>query len=141
MLTLKDTAEYIMTAKLPQTLKQILNNIQHIFTFTQERSNRLKRFVKIVRAYKQGMLIQDIEKEYGCSKSTILRYARMVGLEKRPKGFTEETRKATILLYKNGTPIAQIQAQLGVSQAYISKLAVAEGINRRRLKKRKINGN
>jgi hypothetical protein len=39
-------------------------------------------------------------------------------------------------MYKDGKPIAEIQALVGVSQAYVSKTATEEGINRRNFKNR-----
>lgn len=114
----------------------MLRKVRAIFTFTQERANRLKRYVRVVYAYKAGVPVKKIEDDYGCCRQTVLRYARLAGLPKRPKGFEPDVRRATISLYKSGVPIAQIQAQLGVSQAYISKTATEEGINRRNFKRR-----
>lgn len=130
-LTLKNAASFVRTSRAPVALLSILQRLRSVFCFAQERANRLKRFVVIVTAYKRGRLVRDIESEYGCSRQTVLRYARLAGCSKRPKGFDPEIRRATISLYKQGKPIAEIQARLGVSQAYVSKTATEEGINRR----------
>jgi hypothetical protein len=134
--TLSIAAEYLRTSKAPRPFFTFVAQIKRIFTFTQERANRLVRYVEIMRAYKRGALVQDIVGKYGCSKSTVLRYARIADLPKRPRHFDPKIRAATIALYRQGKPIAEIQARLGVSQAYISKTATEEGINRRKFSKR-----
>lgn len=135
--TLKDAAIYVQTSRAPRALLNALNAVLRVFTFAQERSNRLARFLKIVTAYKLGKPMLDIERKYGCSRGTVLRYARLAGCPKRPKHFDPEVRKAVIALYRQNKPLAEIEALLGVSQAYISKTATEEGINRRKFGKRK----
>lgn len=136
-LTLKSAAEYVRTSRAPKGFLAFIQTIKRIITFTQERANRLTRYLAIVRAYRRGAPVKAIEEQYGCSRQTVLRYARLAGLAKRDKGFEPGIRRAVIALYKQGKPIAQIQAQLGVSQAYVSKTATEEGINRREFKKRR----
>lgn len=138
MINLKTVAEYVRTSRGPKLLLNILKNVRWVFTFTQERANRVKRFIRIVNAYKAGVAVLKIEKDYGCTKSTVLRYARLAGLPKRDKGFEPDVRRATISLYKDNIPIAQISAQLSVSQAYVSKVATEEQINRRNFKKKRV---
>lgn len=133
-LTLKNAAAFVRTSRAPAAFLSILRRVRSVFCFAQERANRLKRYVVIVTAYKRGKLVRDIENEYGCSRQTVLRYARLAGCEKRAKGFDPEVRRAVISLYKDGKPIAEISARCGVSQAYISKTATEEGINRRRFR-------
>lgn len=130
-LTLKDAASFLRTGRTVPGLRTFMALIRRIFTFTQERANRLTRFLVIVKAYKRGMPVRDIEEQYGCSKQTVLRYARLAGLPRRDRGFDPTVRRAVIAAYKLGKPIAEIQARFGVSQAYISKTATEEGINRR----------
>lgn len=130
-LTLQIAADFIRTARGPTTLLTILRRFRTIFSFTDERKNRLSRYVKIARAYKAGKPVRDIETEYGCSRHTVLRYARMADLPKRPKHFPEEIRRGVIAMYQQKKPIAEIAARFGVSQAYVSKTATEEGINRR----------
>lgn len=129
--TLSVAAEYLRTSKAPRAFFTFVKQITRVFTFYQERANRLVRFVEIVRAYKQGMPVRQIEEKYGCSRGTVLRYARSADLPKRPKCFDPKIRSATIALYKEGKTLAEIQARLGVSQSYISRTATEEGINRR----------
>ena len=129
-ITLKIAGVFATAPKLPRVIANILAAVRRVFTFTQERTNRIARFFRVVNAYRLGKPVRDIESEYGCSRGTILRYARLAGLPKRPKGFDPKVRSATIALYQQGAPIAQISAQLGVSQAYVSKTASEEGIKR-----------
>lgn len=135
--TLKHAADYVRTSRAPKPLAQLIAAVWRVFTFTQERTNRLARFVKIVAAYKLGKPVKDIEAQYGCSRQTVLRYARLAGCPKRPKHFDPAVRKAVIAMYQQDKPLAEIQARLGVSQAYISKTATEEGINRRNFAKRR----
>lgn len=130
-LTLKNAASFVRTSRAPSAFLSLLRRVRQIFTFTQERANRLKRYVVIVTAYRRGKPVRDIETVYGCSRQTVLRYARMAGLPKRPKHFDPDIRRAVIVMYQQKKPIAEIQARLGVSQAYVSKTATEEGINRR----------
>ena len=97
-----------------------------------ERSRRARRTLEMIHRYSLGEPVEQIADDYECGRFTVQRYARMAGLPKRPKGFPDEIRRATISLYKQGKPIAEIQARLGVSQAYVSKTATEEGINRRK---------
>lgn len=134
MWTLKDVGGYIRTAQAPKLLTDLLKRIKSIFNFTQERENRLARYVDVINDYKAGMPVKEIEQKYGCSTHTVLRYARLAQLPKRPKGFDPQVRETCIILYKEGKPVAEIAAKLGVSEAYISKLAKEVGINRRDFK-------
>lgn len=134
-LTLQSAADYVRTARAPKAFLAIIQAFRRVFTFTHERANRLSRFVAVANAYRRGQPVRDIEAKYGCSRGTVLRYARLAGMPKRDRGFEPGIRDAVIALYLDGKPIAQIQAQLGVSQAYISKTATEEGINRRIFKK------
>lgn len=135
MFTLKTAADYIRTSRAPIRFFAFVKQIKRIFTFTQERANRLVRYVELVRDYKQGKPVRDIETKYGCSRNTVLRYARLADLPKRPRHFDPKVRSAVIALYKEGRPIAEISARLGVSKAYISNAASEEGINRVKFKK------
>ena len=132
--TLEDAARYWMTSRPTKAFLAFVKQVRRIFTFTEERANRLQRFPKIVDDYKAGFPVADIEAKYGCSKQTVLRYARLAGLEKRPKGDSDR-RRGIIALYQQGRPIAQIAAQMGVSQALVSKIATEEGINRRNFRR------
>jgi uncharacterized protein YerC len=135
MITLKIAAAHILRPRLPRALAALLESARKVFTFAQERTNRVARFFRVVNAYRLGKPILDIVAQYGCSRTTVLRYARLAGLEKRAKGFDPAVRGAVIALYQQGAPVAQISAQLGVSAAYVSKTATEEGINRRNFKR------
>lgn len=133
--TLEDAAKYWMTSRPTKAFLAFVAQVRRIFTFTEERANRLQRFPKVVDDYRSGLPVSDIEAKYGCSKHTVLRYARLAGLEKRPKGDADR-RRGIVALYQQGRPIAQIAAQMGVSQALVSKIATEEGINRRNFRRR-----
>jgi DNA invertase Pin-like site-specific DNA recombinase len=136
-LTLADAARYLRTSRASQPFLALFGQVKRVITFTHERANRLVRYVAIVRAYKNNVPVQTIVDEYGCSKSTVLRYARVAELPKRPKATTAASVRAEVIrLYKADVPIAEIARQCNVSQAYISKTATEEGINRRNFRKR-----
>lgn len=137
MYKLADVAEYLKTGKAQRFLRLLMLQTRSVFSFIQERSNRLIRFSRIVADYKLGKPVADIETKYGCSRWTVLRYARLAGCEKRKRGFDPELRARVVKLYKENKPIEEIQALTGVSAAYISKTATEEKINRRNFKKRK----
>lgn len=136
-LTLRDAAEYVRTRRASSIFLRILVGLGRIFDFGQERGNRLKRFIAITKAYAKGEAVQDIADEYDCDRSTVMRYARLVGLPKRPKHFSADIRAEVIADYKrkdkSGEPLFQIKqiAEMNsVSPAYVSKIAREEGISR-----------
>lgn len=134
--SLAHAISYVKSGHITAPLKEAADRVKSIVTFTQERANRVVRYLAVVRAYAAGVPISDIEDRWGCSRSTVLRYARSAGLAKRDKGFSPDTRAAVLALYREGRPIAEIAATCGVSPAYVSKEATAAGINRRNFKKR-----
>lgn len=130
-MNLVDAANYIRTLKAPAGLLAFVGTIKRIFTFTQERANRLARYIAITRAYKGGQPVKDIHQKYGCSPQTVLRYARLADLPKRAKHLPEEIRKAVLADYKNNElSVIQIAGLHDVSPAYVSKIAREEGISR-----------
>lgn len=129
-LTLTDAAEYVKNGRRTSLLTRFLALVKRIFNWEVERSNRLNRFIEITRAYKRGERVEDIAKRYGCNRSNVLRYARMAELDKRPKGISDETRKAVLADYKLRLPIADIAKLHGVSIAYVSMIANKAGIGR-----------
>lgn len=134
-LTIQAAADYVRTSRGPKLLIALITRVRKIISFTKEHANRLPRYVRVTAAYKSGQPVRDIESKFGCARGTVLRYARMAGLPKRPKHFDAEIRKGVIAMYQQGKPVAEIEARLGVSQAYVSKTATEEGINRRKFKK------
>ena len=100
--TLSYAATYVRTSRAPRAFLSFLARVRRIITFTHERANRLVRFIAIVRAYKAGQMVRDIESKYGCSRSTVLRYARLAGEPKRPKTEDPERRARIIALAKKG---------------------------------------
>lgn len=96
-----------------------------------ERGRRQQRALEIAMRYAAGdETVEDIASDYGCAKGTILRHARLAGLAKRPRCLPAEVRAAVIDDYKNDVPISIIAERHRVSQAYVSKVATEEGINR-----------
>lgn len=130
-MNLMDAANYIRTARAPAGLLAFIGIVKRIFTFSQERANRLARYVAVTRAYKQGEPVRNIIERYGCSPQTINRYARMADLPKRPKHFPLNIRKAVITDYGDTKlSVVQIAERNNVSPAYVSKIAREEGISR-----------
>jgi len=86
----------------------------------------------ILARYVDQVPISKIVEEFRVSRIQVLRYARLAGLPKRPKGFDPEIRGKAMELYERGTPLKIIRAKLGVSEAYISKTAAAAGLRLRR---------
>lgn len=118
--------------KRPSVLQRILLAVRRVFSFTAERSNRMARFVVITRAYKKGEAVQAIANRHGCDRTTVLRYARLAGLPKRPRHFPADVRADVIRSYcdERRLPVAEIAALHEVSPAYVSKVAREEGISR-----------
>jgi hypothetical protein len=85
----------------------------------------------IIRRYALGkQTVQEIADFYECTKATVMRLARQAGLPKRPKCFPIKIKKATLTMLKQGKPLAEIKALLGVSHAYASKLGKENGLQR-----------
>lgn len=130
-MNLVDAANYIRTAKAPAGLLAFVGTIKRIFTFTQERANRLARYIAVTRAYKNGQPVKDIQNKFGCSPQTVLRYARLADLPKRLKHLPREIREAVLKDYKNPKlSVAQIAKLHGVSPTYVSNAANEAGISR-----------
>jgi DNA invertase Pin-like site-specific DNA recombinase len=134
---LSDAVNYVRTSRASRALSSMLDSVRSIITFTHERANRIARFVRIVRDYRNNVPVQTIVDEYGCSKSTVLRYARLSGQPPRPRGFERTVRTEVIRLYRANVPVAEIARQCGVSPAYVSKTATEEGISRKKNRRRK----
>lgn len=133
MFTLKDVASYIRFGKAERLLLSILRTVGRIFNFTEERHNRLNRYVSVINAYKSGMPIQDIEKKFGCTKRTIYDYVKRAGITPRSY-ITPETKKGVIRDYKNKIPVAKIVKLHGVSARYVQKTVKEAGLRRNKTK-------
>lgn len=136
-LTIREASESIARGEKPKGWRALLIRVRRIFTFTHERDNRVVRFAKIVKGYAEGRMVNDLAKEFGCSRGTVLRYARIAGLPKRDKFFDPAIRRGVIAMYEQEKPIAEIAARFGTSEAYVSKTASEEGIARRKFKTRR----
>lgn len=132
--TLEDAARYWATSRPSKAFAAFVAQVRRIFTFTQERANRLQRFPKVVEDYQDGVPVADIQAKYGCSRGTVLRYARLAGIDKRPKRDADQ-RRGIIAMYQQRKPVAEIAARMGCSQGLVSKIATEEGINRRNFSK------
>lgn len=136
---LSDAAALFTKAeRLPVLLRRLLFATARVISFTTEQNNRLRRFVRVVNDYKGGMPVNQIVEKYGCSKGTVLRYARLAGLPKRPKAtFGPKVEAACITMLDLKAPYAEIAAKLGVSEAWISQVAKKTGHARYKPKPRK----
>jgi DNA invertase Pin-like site-specific DNA recombinase len=128
--TITTTAGELKARRKSRELRALLAKIARTFDFPTEHANRLARFVEIITAYRAGQRIDDIVRDYGCTKSTVLRYARVMGLPKRPKHFEVRKRNRVIRLYRLKVPVAEIARRCECSPAYVSKVAKEEGIGR-----------
>jgi hypothetical protein len=126
---LKDAAKYV-AGKRTEPLPALVASIKRILKFPQERANRLARYVVVTRAYQKGEDVNRIASRFGCTRGTVLRYARMAELPKRPKHFAIDVRRAVIRDYKADMPVADIARLHEVSPAYVSKVAREERISR-----------
>lgn len=127
MIFLQTVADYVRTGRAIKALANLLRKHKSIIPFDVERDNRPPRYVAVIKAYRENLPIDEIANKFGCSKTTVHRYARMAGLY-RPREST--MRDGILALYQQGKPIAEIAARLGVSPALISKYANEAGIGR-----------
>ena len=133
-LTLAIAAEYVRTTRAPKVFFSFIEQIKRIVTFTQERANRLVRYVRITRDYRSGVMVRDIEARYGCSRNTVLRYARMAELPKRPKTDDPE-RRAKIIKMSKAMPRPSQQDIARACHCSIALVSLVEheaGLNRYR---------
>lgn len=130
MIRIKDVADYVRTSKASSVLLNILRKTANIFNFTEERHNRINRYVAVVNAYKQGISISDIEIKFGCSRRTIYDYLEKAGIERNRVLKPEEVKKAVIKDYKNKIPIAKICELHNVSTRYVHDKAREAGLRR-----------
>lgn len=130
MFKLSEAAEYLITSKATSAFKAFIAQITRIITFTQERANRLTRFMIIVKAYKSGALVSDIANKYGCSQWTVLRYARLAGLPNRPREAYTDRKDAVLAELQRGDKLKDIAKRHSCSEAYVSGVAKKAGLNR-----------
>lgn len=129
--TLQVVADFVRERTAPKPLLTVLRSVKRIFTFAQERSNRLARFVRVVRDYRSGVMVRDIEARYGCSRNTVLRYARMANLPKRPKTDDPERRAKIIKLARQGgLSQKEIAQACACSVALVSMVEHEAGLQR-----------
>lgn len=62
LIRIKDAAEYVRTSKFNKFILAILRSPLKLYTFTDERNNRVSRYVAIINEYKKGTSIADIKK-------------------------------------------------------------------------------
>lgn len=133
ILTLKDAAAYVRSAKAGKLLLSILQSAARIFNFTEERHNRLSRYVSVINAYKSGMPIADIEAKFGCTKRTIYDYVERANVHRRSFK-PEEIRLAVIRDYKAKIPVAKIADLHSVSIRFVHETARKAGLRRNKIK-------
>lgn len=136
--TLKSAARYLAVgpARASRGFVNFIKQVSRVFSFTQERANRLVRYMRVLRDYRRGDDLNEIAARYGCSRSTVLRYARLAEEPRRERGFDPTVREAVIGMYKARKPVAEIARKCNVSQAYVSKTATEEGISRKKDRRR-----
>jgi hypothetical protein len=137
-LTLETAADYVRTSHAPDPFLAVITRIRQTFSFTDERANRCVRFLEIVRDYRAGIMINDIVAKHGCTRGTVLRYARLVGCPKRPKS-DDPMRHAKILAMtkrKKRPSAADIAAACQCSIALVSKIEREAGLPRYEIKTR-----
>lgn len=131
ILTLKDAAEYVKTRRATRLLLAVLQTAKRIFTFTEERSNRVNRYVQVIDAYKKGTSVLEICNKYGCSKRTVYDYIHKAGIT--PRSFTpSEVKMAIVRDYKNGIPVTKIAELNNVSLRYVQKVAKEARLSRKK---------
>ncbi len=133
LLTLKDAAEYVRTSKAGELLLAVLRKAQHIFTFADERENRINRYVAVVNAYKSGMPIAAIEEKFGCSRRTIYDYLIRADIDRR-RFIRSDTKAQVIELYKAGVPVTKIAELSNISLRAVMKIASDAGLSRKKKK-------
>lgn len=127
---LEEAARYVRGET--RSLPALVASIRRIMNFPAERANRLARYIVVTRAYENGEHVDRIVNRYGCGRTTVLRYARLAGIAKRPKHLPEEIRRSVLREYRAGVPVATIALTHDVSQAYVSTVAGKEGLTRRK---------
>lgn len=96
-----------------------------------DHARRHERMMEIAGKYRRGDTVQEIADDYGITKATVLRIARMNNLPKRSKKvFSPELRAAALEAHKRGEPLKSIAAKFGVSEAWISMEAKKFGLQR-----------
>lgn len=129
LLRIKDAAQYIRTSKAGTALLAVLRTAARVFNFTEERHNRINRYMAVINAYQRGMPIREIEERFGCTKRTIYDYVEKAGIERR--SFVPSDVKAAVLRdYRLKIPLAKIADLHGVSLKYVHTVAREAGLRR-----------
>lgn len=93
----------------------------------------LRTFLVALR-YEMGEHADDIATQYGISRTTVHRVAKLFGCKPRPT--VDAVRKAAILReYQEGVPVKVIADTHECSQALVSKYATLAGIGRYNIQK------
>jgi len=127
MILLQTVADAIRFNRPLHALRKLMQ--RPLISFRRERENRPPRYVAVIEAYKSGMPIDDIAAKFGCSKTTVHRYARMAGLY-RPN--ESSVRDGIVAMRQQGKPIAEIAARFGVSQGLVSRYCTKAGLGRKK---------
>lgn len=133
-LTLKHVVEYVRTSVASSLLMTILRSPDRIFNFTEERHNRLNRYVSVINAYKGGMPLADIAAKFGCTRRTIFDYVERAGVPRRSFK-PEQIRNDVIRDYRAGIPVSKIMALHNVKRRFVQQVAADAGLRRYKRKK------
>lgn len=128
-MNLASAAEYFKTGKASKLFQLLVDSVKTIFTFAQERANRPIRYLRVMRAYKQGVPVNDIVATYGCSRSTIQRYRTLAGEPPRPRSDDPE-RRAKIIALQGSLSQAETARRHGCSVSLVSLIEHEAGIAR-----------
>lgn len=128
-MTLTEVADFLRNKTMPNGLRILFNKMKRIFNFTIERNNRVVRFKKILEEYDAGIPLKKIVENYGCSRSTVLRYARIAGRPRRPKS-DDPQRRAMIIGHKAKLPQSEIARLCGCSIGLVSMVEHEAGLKR-----------
>lgn len=130
LLRLKDVADYVRTSKAGAVLLAVLRGAGHILDFTEERHNRLNRYMAVINAYQHTtMSVAEIAERFGCTKRTVFDYVEKAGIERR--SFVPAAVKAAVLRdYRLKIPITKIMELHNVKRRYVHTVAREAGLRR-----------
>ncbi|MCA9833496.1 MAG: hypothetical protein KC435_06100 [Thermomicrobiales bacterium] len=93
---------------------------------TSKRSLRRKlspeMICEIVQRYESGEYTTDLSREYGISKSGLLKLLREEGVRMRKQPITPEDEQNAVNLYQGGMTINQVVEQIGYSYGTIRRV-------------------
>lgn len=83
---------------------------------------------KIVRRYKSGEYTTDLSREYGISKSGLLKLLRSEGVSLRMQPITPKDEHRAVKIYEGGMTINQMAERVGYSYGTIRRVLHENGV-------------